>query len=118
VEQRAPATEDGTTMIAIINGGTQGLGEAVARKLVSDGNSTGLVITGRSAERGGALAEELTGLGGPTLFVPADIAEPGTPGRVVAACVERFGTVHGLVNVAALTTWTATSPSTSRVPTC
>ena len=43
-------------MITIINGGTQGLGEAVARKLVGDGQSTGLVLVGRSVERGKALA--------------------------------------------------------------
>ena len=33
-----------------------------------------------------------------------DIADPGTPDAIVAACVERFGTVDGLVNVAAKTT--------------
>ena len=43
-------------MITIINGGTQGLGEAVARKLVGEGRLTGLVLVGRSADRGKALA--------------------------------------------------------------
>ncbi|WP_419924317.1 SDR family oxidoreductase [Candidatus Poriferisocius sp.] len=87
-------------MITIINGGTQGLGEAVARKLVGEGRSTGLVLAGRSADRGKALADELTELGTPSVVVAADIGEQDAPAQVVQTCVERFG----VVNVAALTT--------------
>ena len=89
-------------MITIINGGTQGLGEAVARRLVDDG-AAGLVLAGRSVDRGEALAAELTGLGTPTRFVAADIADPGAPAAVVEACIDRFDRVDGLVNVAAAT---------------
>ena len=59
-------------MITIVSGGTRGLGAAVARKLVGDGQSTGLVLVGRSVERGKALAGELTGLGTQTVFIPAE----------------------------------------------
>ena len=90
-------------MITIINGGTQGLGEAVARKLVADG-STGLVLTGRSNSRGNALADEFTALGTPTEFVSVDIAAPDAPQTIVSRCESRFGTVNNLVNIAALTT--------------
>jgi NAD(P)-dependent dehydrogenase (short-subunit alcohol dehydrogenase family) len=89
-------------MITIINGGTQGLGEAVARRLVADG-AEGLVLAGRSVDRGAELAAELTGLGTDTLFVRADVADPAAPAAIVAACIERFGAVTGLVNVAAAT---------------
>ena len=89
-------------MITIINGGSQGLGEAVARKLVVDG-ATGLVLTGRSTERGTALADELTALGTPTEFVSVDIAAPDAAATIVGACEERFGTVNNLVNIAAKT---------------
>lgn len=89
-------------MIAIINGGTQGLGEAVARKLVADG-AEGIVLAGRSVERGRALAAELTGLGTDTVFVHADVSEPTAPAAIVDACIDRFGSVTGLVNVAAAT---------------
>ena len=88
--------------VTIINGGTQGLGEAVARKLVA-GGATGLVLAGRSADLGESLASELTGLGTPTLFVQADISDPAAPQAIVDACDDKFGTVHGLVNVAAAT---------------
>ena len=90
-------------MITIINGGTQGLGEAIARKLVTDG-ATGLVLTGRSAGRGKVLADELTRLGTPTEFVSVDIAAPDAPATIIDRCEARFGTVNNLVNVAALTT--------------
>jgi len=90
-------------MIAIINGGTQGLGEAVARKLAEDGAS-GLVLAGRSEERGIALADELTAAGTDTVFVRADMADASAPAAIVDACSARFGTATALVNVAAATT--------------
>jgi NAD(P)-dependent dehydrogenase (short-subunit alcohol dehydrogenase family) len=90
-------------MITIVNGGTQGLGEAVARTLAARG-ATGLVLAGRSAELGAALASDLTDLGTPSVFVAADITDVDAPQAIVTACAERFGAVHGLVNVAAVTT--------------
>ena len=89
-------------MITIINGGTQGLGEALARKLAG-GGATGLHLVGRSADRGQSLADELGAAGTPTSFQAADIADPDAPSAIVAACVEVHGGVDGLVNVAATT---------------
>lgn len=91
-------------MITIINGGTQGLGEAVARRLLETGFTTGLALVGRSVDRGEALAAELTDAGLDSIFVQADMLDADAPARVVGATVERFGSVNGLVNVAALTT--------------
>ena len=90
--------------VTIISGGTQGLGEQVARTLAERGGSSGLVLAGRSAERGASLADELTAVGTPSIFVEADMGDAAAPERIVDACAERFGTVNGLVNVAALTT--------------
>ena len=88
--------------VTIINGGTQGLGEAVARALAGRG-STGLVLAGRSTDRGQTLADELAAAGTPTIFVQADAADTTAPKVIVDACAAEFGTVHGLVNVAAAT---------------
>ena len=60
-----------TGKVVVITGSTQGLGEAVARKIVAE-QSAGVSISGRNVERGKALAEELTGLGTPTIFVRTD----------------------------------------------
>ena len=89
-------------MVVLINGGTQGLGEAVARRCAGQG-AAGLVLVGRSVERGQALAAELSDSGTSTLFVAADMSDPGSCGRVMSAATERFDVVHGLVNVAAST---------------
>ncbi len=88
--------------VIIINGGTHGLGEALARRLARDG-ATGLLLSGRSVARGNKLAAELDALGTPTLFVPIDMQVDGAPEVVVNACAERFGRVDGVANVAALT---------------
>jgi NAD(P)-dependent dehydrogenase (short-subunit alcohol dehydrogenase family) len=88
--------------VTIINGGTQGLGEAVARKLASQ-SATGLVLAGRSRTRGEALAAELTAAGTTSIYVEADMNDATAPQQIVDACDARFGVVHGLVNVAALT---------------
>lgn len=90
-------------MITIINGGTQGLGEALARRLTGSGAS-GLLLVGRSVDRGEALAAELTEAGTPSAFLAADVADPAAPTAVVGACLERFGRVDGLANIAAVTT--------------
>lgn len=89
--------------VFIVNGGTQGLGEAVARKLAADG-AAGLVLSGRSVERGRALATEIEGLGTPALFVEVDAADADASETIVGACTARFDRIDGLVNVAALTT--------------
>lgn len=90
-------------MITIINGGTQGLGEAVARRLLETGFTSGLALVGRSADRGEALAAELTAAGLDSVFVQADLSDPTAPRSIVDATVGRFGAVNGVVNVAATT---------------
>ena len=101
-QSSGPIQVGGAVTVTIISGGTQGLGEAIARRLVEQG-SDGLVLAGRSTARGIALAAELSDLGTPAVFVEADMEDPAAPRQVVAACCDRFGGVHGLVNVAAYT---------------
>ncbi|MBE7549812.1 MAG: SDR family oxidoreductase [Anaerolineales bacterium] len=84
---------------AIITGSTQGLGEATARLFVERG-AAGLIICGRNAERGQALAAEMSTAGCDVRFVPADLARVEDCRRIVAAADKNFGTVHILVNVA------------------
>jgi len=97
---RGPANLTGK--IAIVTGGTQGLGEAIAR-LFAERGAAGLVICGRNAKKGERVASDISSAGCPTVFVQADLAKVADCRKVVAKADERFGRVDTLVNAAALT---------------
>jgi NAD(P)-dependent dehydrogenase (short-subunit alcohol dehydrogenase family) len=95
-------SKDFSGKIALVTGSTQGLGAAVARQMVDRG-ATGMVITGRNAERGAAVAESIVARGVRAVFVEADLADPASPARVIAAADEAFGRIDVLVNSAGIT---------------
>lgn len=89
--------------IAVITGGTQGLGAAIAR-LFAERGAAGLTICGRSAAKGAAQAagiEAATGV--PVVYVPADLARVEDCRAVAAAADRRFGRIDVLVNAAGIT---------------
>jgi NAD(P)-dependent dehydrogenase (short-subunit alcohol dehydrogenase family) len=88
--------------IAVVTGGTQGLGETVARMFAARG-AAGLVICGRNAENGRAVADELTKGGCRTEFVEADLADLAQARAVAAAADKIFRRVDVLVNAAGIT---------------
>jgi NAD(P)-dependent dehydrogenase (short-subunit alcohol dehydrogenase family) len=88
--------------VVIITGGTQGLGEGIARYL-ADLGAAGLVICGRNEDRGQMVAAALAGAGCQSLYVQADLAKEADCRRVVQVCDDQFGRVDGLVNAAGLT---------------
>jgi NAD(P)-dependent dehydrogenase (short-subunit alcohol dehydrogenase family) len=96
---QGPANLNGK--IAIVTGGTQGLGEAIAR-LFGERGAAGLVICGRNAKRGERVASEISAACCPTVFVQADLANVADCRKVVAKADERFGRVDALVNAAGL----------------
>ena len=85
--------------VAIVTGGTQGLGERIAREFAAHGLS-GLVITGRNAERGARVAADLSAKGCRTIFVKADLASVEETAAVVPAADAAFRRVDILVNAA------------------
>jgi NAD(P)-dependent dehydrogenase (short-subunit alcohol dehydrogenase family) len=88
--------------VAVVTGGTQGLGETVARLLAERG-AAGLVISGRNRERGEAVAADLTGGGCPTHFVAGDLADLTICRAVIGGADAEFGRLDVLVNSAAIT---------------
>jgi len=88
--------------VAVITGGTQGLGEATAR-LFAERGAGGLVICGRNAERGAAVAEDISANGCKTVFVKADLGDLGQCRSVIATADDAFGRVDILVNAAGVT---------------
>ncbi len=96
---QGPANLNGK--VAIVTGGSQGLGEAIAR-LFGERGAAGLVICGRNAKGGERVASEISAGGCPTVFVQADLANVADCRKVVAKAEERFGRVDALVNAAGL----------------
>jgi NAD(P)-dependent dehydrogenase (short-subunit alcohol dehydrogenase family) len=97
--------------VILISGGTQGLGETIARRAAELGAS-GLLLSGRNRERGEAVAIDLSQVDCRTVFVQADLADPDACRKIVARCDEEFGRIDGLVNSAADTSrgnWEDTS---------
>jgi NAD(P)-dependent dehydrogenase (short-subunit alcohol dehydrogenase family) len=99
--QPAPSTSL-KNAVAIVTGGTQGLGETIARTLAERG-AAGLVICGRNAERGTAVAKEISAGGCRTEFVRADLAVMDDVRQVGARADAAFGRVDVLVNAAGMT---------------
>jgi len=87
--------------VAIVTGGTRGIGLAIARLLAEDGAS--VVVSGRDAARLDAAVKELESLGAPAMAVAADAAKREDADRLVEATRERFGRIDVLVNNAGIT---------------
>jgi NAD(P)-dependent dehydrogenase (short-subunit alcohol dehydrogenase family) len=92
--------------VAIVTGSTRGIGEGIARRLVSEGAS--VVVTGRSVDDGETVAAKITKKGaGTAAFVRADMRNADDIATLFEATVERFGSLDVLVNNAAVQTETA-----------
>jgi 3-oxoacyl-[acyl-carrier protein] reductase len=78
--------------VALVCGASRGLGRAVAAELAAEGAS--VAVCSRGGDRLSAAAAEI---GPEVLAVPADLAVPGEPTRVVEAALERFGRLDVLV---------------------
>jgi NAD(P)-dependent dehydrogenase (short-subunit alcohol dehydrogenase family) len=86
--------------VAIITGAAQGVGKGIAAALLERGAAVLLVDI--LEDKLAATTDELTAIGRVEQLV-ADLRDPDSPGRIVAAAVDAFGTVHGLVNNAIAT---------------
>jgi NAD(P)-dependent dehydrogenase (short-subunit alcohol dehydrogenase family) len=82
--------------VVLVTGGSDGLGAAVALRLVREGARVALCA--RGAERLEATASGLREAGGEVLARVTDVTRPDEVERFVDAAVERWGRVDGLVN--------------------
>lgn len=87
---------------ALITGGAQGLGLAVAEALIAQGCSR-IVLAGRDPAKGAAAVARLTAPGRAVSFVSVDLADAGAARALVDTAAERLGRVTALVNSAANT---------------
>jgi NAD(P)-dependent dehydrogenase (short-subunit alcohol dehydrogenase family) len=88
--------------VAVITGGTQGLGLAIAERLLAEGCGR-MVIAGRGVAKGEAVAARLREGGADVRFLPADMGKAEDAVALIERTLSRFGRVTALVNAAAAT---------------
>lgn len=92
---------DITGRIAVVMGGTSGLGEALAVGLAAHGAT--VVPAGRREDRLAAVCDRIEAEGGLTLRQSADVGDRGSIDRLRDTVLDAFGRVDILVNAAGIT---------------
>ncbi len=82
--------------VVLITGGTDGLGAALAARLVEEGARVG--VCGRDPERLGGTGDRLQAAGGDVVAVRADVTRQEDLARFVDTAAERWHRIDGLVN--------------------
>ncbi len=85
--------------VILVTGSTTGIGEFVARRVVTEGGR--VMVHGRSEPRAREIVDDL---GEAAAYTLGDLQDPAVAEELVEATVDRFGRLDGLVNNAALLT--------------
>jgi 3-hydroxybutyrate dehydrogenase/3-oxoacyl-[acyl-carrier protein] reductase len=81
--------------VAVITGGTRGIGRAIAEGFFADGAS--VVINGRSAEKGAQALKEMNG-GDRVHFVQGDVKSREGCQAIIDAAIAKYGKIDIMVN--------------------
>lgn len=82
--------------VALITGGTSGIGSATAIRFAKEGAK--VAITGRNVEHGDQVVAEITEAGGEAIFIRADVRIAEDCRHAVEQTLERFGRIDVLFN--------------------
>ncbi|MBI1692057.1 3-oxoacyl-ACP reductase family protein [Methylorubrum sp. DB1722] len=94
-------TQPPTGKVALVTGGSRGIGAAIVRRLSQDGAAVAFTYAA-SANRAETLVANLAASGAPVTALKADSADPDAVRGAVQATVERFGRLDILVNNAGI----------------
>jgi 3-oxoacyl-[acyl-carrier protein] reductase len=83
--------------VALVTGGSRGIGRAIARRLAEDGADVVLTYL-HSEDRAAAVVKEIEAAGGRGLAVRADAADPRASAAAVERAVGAFGRLDIVVN--------------------
>jgi meso-butanediol dehydrogenase / (S,S)-butanediol dehydrogenase / diacetyl reductase len=93
--------------VALVSGSTRGIGRSIAELFAAEGAK--VAVTGRTVDRGEKVVQRIREAGGEAEYFPLDITDEGNIRDVMAATVDRFGSLTTLVNNAAPTATVAAS---------
>ena len=79
-----------TSKVALITGGSRGIGAAIVRRLCADGAAVAFTYSS-SDERAKALTAEIEAKGGKALAIKADSADPEAVRNAVATTINALG---------------------------
>lgn len=82
--------------VAVVTGGTRGIGRAIAEALL--GSGANVVLTGRRAEDAERVARELDGGDGRALGLACDVRDPTSCRELIEGAVQAFGRLDILIN--------------------
>ena len=88
--------------VALITGGTSGIGEATARLFAVEGAQ--VAITGRRVELGERVVKEIRSGGGEAIFIAADVSRVEDCRRSIAQAIAAYGRIDVLFNNAGIVT--------------
>jgi NAD(P)-dependent dehydrogenase (short-subunit alcohol dehydrogenase family) len=88
--------------VAIVTGASSGIGRAITHRLASEGASLVLVAAPQDAEQLESVRAELDGPASESPVLAADVGDPQTGERAVAAALETYGRLDALANNAGI----------------
>lgn len=90
-----------TNKVALVTGGSRGIGAAIAKRLAADGASVAITYT-KGVDAAASVVKEIESAGGKAIAIQSDVVDVDAVKAAVEKTVETFGQLDVLVNNAGI----------------